>query len=124
MVGWVHDGIQQTDASYGMFNIILKDGTSSNNAMTLNGRVKQRYDYRLPQNNRITAVTIYYGNLIIGFRFHLSDGSNWDIGYVGGYMQTVDIAENEVIVGFKSKSHPDCPAIYTEIQFLTMRRPN
>ena len=37
--------------------------------------------------------------------------------YIGGYNKetvTVDIADNEVIVGFKSKSDPECPAWYTE----------
>ena len=70
------------------------------------GTVFVRYDYFLPQNNRITKVTIYYEYYILGFRFHLSDGSNWDIGYLRGDTVTVDIADNEVIVGFKSKSHP------------------
>ena len=70
------------------------------------------YDYYLPQKNRITAVTIYYSYIIVGFRFHLSDGSNWSIGDVEGLLWTVtvDIADNEVIVGFNSKSHPKCPA--------------
>ena len=88
--------------------------------MTLNGDVQNRYDYFLPQNKKITAVTIYYGNFIGGFRFHLSDGSEWDIGYVGrGQTVTVNIADNEVIVGFKAKSLPDCPARYVEWQFIT-----
>jgi hypothetical protein len=46
----------------------------------------------------------------------LSDGSNWgigDIGY-GDDTVTVDIADNEEIVGFKAKSHPVCPAAYVE----------
>ena len=87
--------------------------------MTLFGEVKQRYDYFLPLNNKITKVTIYYNQIIYGFRFHLSDGSEWDIGHIGGYMQTVDIADNEVIVGFKSKSDPERPAWYVEWQFIT-----
>ncbi len=85
----------------------------------------QRYDYFLPPNNRITAVTINYHGCINGFRFHLSDGSCWDIGsVVYGYDQTetVDIADNEVIVGFKAKSHRDCPAAYVEWQFITARQ--
>ncbi len=91
-----------------MFNMILKDGTRSDNAMTLYGDVFERYDYYLPQNKRITAVTIYYNYSIFGFRFHLSDGSDWGIGRVdyGGQTVTVNIADNEVIVGFKAKSAP------------------
>ena len=43
IVGWVHDGHKQT--GYGsMFNMILKDGTRSDNAMTWNGYVHDRYD--------------------------------------------------------------------------------
>ncbi len=122
MVAWEYNGDEQT-SGLSMFNMILKDGTRSDNAMTRNGKVYDRYDYSLPQNKRITAVTIYFYNIIYGFRFHLSDGSNWDIGGVGYDMQTqtVDIADNEVIVGFKAKSHPDCPAMYAEWQFITAR---
>ncbi len=79
--------------------------------MTVYGMyVWQRYEYFLPQNKKITKVTIYYEGNIQGFRFHLSDGSNWDIGYLGDQSVTVYIADNEVIVGFKSKSDTDCPA--------------
>ena len=37
----------------------------------------------------------------------------------GGNMLTVDIADNEVIVGFKAKSAPISPAVYVEWQFIT-----
>ncbi len=104
-----------------MFNMILRDGTRSDNPFIEDGVVLQRYDYYLPPNNKITKVAIYYYGCIDGFRFHLSDGSDWDIGYIVGddYMQTIDISDNQVIVGFKAKSHPDCPAYYTELQFIT-----
>ena len=104
-----------------MFNMILQDGTRSDNAFTdYHGNVQKRYDYFLPQNKRITAVTIYHDGIILGFRFHLSDGSNWGIGRLGDHQtQTVDIADDEVIVGFKAKSLPDCPAQYVEWQFIT-----
>ena len=114
-----------------MLNMILKDGTRSKNPFIGYKGVLQSYDYFLPPNNRITAVTIYYKYFIDGLRFHLSDGSEWDIGYGFDYCdglvfetETVDIADNEVIVGFNSKSHPRYIAIYAEIQFLTMRKPN
>ena len=88
--------------------------------MTVGLYVKQSYDYFLPQNNMITKVTIYYDNCILGFRFHLSDGSKWEIGRAVYYKtETVDIADNEVIVGFKAKSDPQCPAQYVEWQFIT-----
>ncbi len=91
-----------------MFNMMLKDGTSSG---PTNRYLDIRYTYRLPQNTRITAVTIYYDDIIYGFRFHLNDGSDWGIGVIshGGH-ETVEIADNEVIVGFKAKSDPECPA--------------
>ncbi len=100
--------------------MILQDGPRSDNPFTRSdGRVYKRYDYFLPENKRITAVTVYYNYYIRGFRFHLSDGSKWDIGSVSGYHETVNIADNEVIVGFKAKSHPVCPAMYVEWQFIT-----
>ncbi len=106
--------------------MILQDGTKSENPMTKWGTVFDRYDYYLPQNKRITAVTIYYRDCIRGFRFHLSDGSKWRIGQVRVGLRfitkTVDIADNEVIVGFKSNSHPDCPALYVEWQLITARQ--
>ena len=104
-----------------MFNMILKDGTKSDNLMTIRSTVKQRYDYFLPQNKEITAVAIYYRGFVFGFRFFLSDGSWWDIGRVDDYETTeiVEITEKEVIVGFKAKSHPDCQTWYVEFQFIT-----
>ena len=97
--------------------MMLKDGTSSDKSY---GYLDMRYTYFLPQNNKITAVTIYYDSIIGGFRFHLSDGSTWDIGMIShGGTETVEIADNEVIVGFKAKSDPDLPAFYVEWQFIT-----
>ena len=121
MVGLEHNGEKQTNAGGMMFNMILQDGTKSDNAFIQFGIVRQRYEYFLPQNNRVTAVTIYYNHWINGFRFHLSDGSNWDIGMFGGLTQTVKISDNEVIVGFKAKSKSDCPAQYVEWQFITAK---
>ncbi len=43
-----------------MFNMILQDGTRSDNAFTVDGKVLDRYDYFLPHSKRVTAVTIYY----------------------------------------------------------------
>ena len=87
------------------------------------GELRQKYNYFLPQNNKITKVTMYYNQVefIYGSIFHLSDGSNWEIGRFKDWMstETVDIADNEVIVGFRAKSHFDYPAIYVEWQFIT-----
>ena len=117
MVGIEHDGEEQIndilDDNRCMFNIILQDGTRSDNAMTVDGTVWKRYDYFLPQKKRITKVTIYFKGCILGFRFHLSNGSEWDIGRVDWFeicKKTVEISDNEVIVGFKAKSQPKCPA--------------
>ena len=104
MVGWEHDGKPKTSLSGCMFNMILRDGTSSNNSMAEpDGKEYNRYYYYLPQNTRITAVTIYYDEFISGFRFHLGDGSEWDIGYFAFGLDennNFEIADNEVIVGF------------------------
>ena len=98
-----------------MFNIILRDGTRSTYSMTWSdGKLHDRYDYFIPKNNKITKVTIYYSDFINGFRFHLGDGSDWDIGYIEGATETIDLADNEVIVGFKSKSHFTSQAYYVE----------
>jgi hypothetical protein len=40
------------------------------------------------------------------------------LGYTA---EIVDIADNELIVGFKAKSKPESPAVYTEWQFITAR---
>ena len=61
---------------------------------------------------------MYYDKIIYAFIFHFIDGSDWCIGSVVGYddepEMTVNIADNEVIVGFKATSHPICPAYYVE----------
>ena len=62
IAGLEHSGEEQYDAGY-LFNMILQDGTRSVNAFIDGlGRVYERYDYFLPQNKRITKVTIYYNN--------------------------------------------------------------
>ena len=101
--------------------MILRDGTRSDRSFRMNGRDRQRYDYFLPEKNKITKVTIHYLDFIEGFRFHLDDGSNWTIGQVDGNqrIKTVEIANKEVIVGFKAKSYPWNPACYTQWQFIT-----
>jgi hypothetical protein len=60
MVAWEHNGHKQTTTYGCMFNMILQDGTRSDNLMTWFGNVYDRYDYFLPENKRITKVTIYY----------------------------------------------------------------
>ena len=85
IAGIEHDGYEQTDAGC-LFNMILQDDTRSDNPFTWsNGELYKRYDYFLPQNTRITKVTIYYDYIICGFRFHLSDGSTWCIGEIGDW---------------------------------------
>ena len=67
IVAWEHNGGTQTFSPDGnMFNMILRDGTRSDNAfpMIWDGDVLDSYDYFLPQNKRITAVTIYYYGII------------------------------------------------------------
>ena len=44
MVGWEHNGKHQT--MYGdLFNMILQDGTRSDNSFTWYGKENDRYDY-------------------------------------------------------------------------------
>ena len=38
-----------------------------------------------------------------------------------GNDETIFIRHDEVIVGFKAKSKPESPAVYTEWQFITAR---
>ena len=64
IAGWEHEGHEQTNDFSCMFNMILQDGTRSDNPMTLYGKVRKRYNYFLPQNKKISAVTIYYDNCI------------------------------------------------------------
>ena len=107
-----------------MFNMICKNGTRTNKPFKWsNGKVCDRYCYFLPLNKKIIKVTIYSHAMIDGFRFHFSDGSNWEIGWIDDRWntETVVIAEDEVIVGFKAKSYPDRPAFYTEWQFITAK---
>ena len=48
----------------------------------------------------------------------------WEIGLIDSWMdmQTVQIAENEVIVGVKAKLLDGCQSIYTDFQFHIGRR--
>ena len=62
-------------------------------------------DIRITIHNSIiihpNPITRYYLYIYIDSRY-------------GCQTVTVNIADNEVIVGFKAKSYPDCPAAYVE----------
>ena len=78
----------------------------------------------MPPNNKIKKVIIYRDVYICGFSFYFGFRSEWKIGKTAigqTVKETIDISDNEVIVGFKAKSSPECPAAYTEWQFITAR---
>ena len=69
---------------------------------------KKKYDYLLPENKKITKVTTYYEEVIMGFKFEFENGTYWDVGFVDHYdRETIQLGEKEVIVGFCAKSDRD-----------------
>ena len=71
--------------------------------------------------NKIRSVTVHYCYYILGFSFFDKDGALlWEIGYTDDPelpKETVEIAENERIIGVKAKLYPDWQSIYTDWQF-------
>ncbi len=67
---------------------------------------------------RIRSVTIYHRDSFIeGFTFFDKDGALlWEIGWIDpdDDMETVLLAENEVIVGVVAKLYPRCQSCYTD----------
>jgi hypothetical protein len=116
------------------FENYLEDGTHiSMNFILSNGdRSKQRdrqwptkYTHMMPADarNKIRSVNIHYNHYychILGFEFFDKDGALlWEIGWTDADhdVETVEIAENERIIGVKAKLHPDWQTAYTDWQF-------
>ena len=75
----------------------------------------------------IRSVHIYYrdGNWIGGFKFYNKHNSLlWEIGFTTGSslkVETVELEDNEVIIGVKAKLTPGWQSLYTDLQFLIGR---
>ena len=75
----------------------------------------------------IRSVHIYYldGYNIVGFKFYNKHNSLlWEIGFTTRSdlkVETVELEDNEVIIGVKAKLHPECQSAYSDLQFLIGR---
>ena len=74
----------------------------------------------------IRSVHIYYsgGYNITGFKFYNKHNSLlWEIGYIKSNfeVETVELENNEVIIGVKAKLCDGYQSIYTDFQFLIGR---
>ncbi len=70
--------------------------------------------------NKIRSVTIHYEYYIMGFSFFDKDGALlWKHGKTWSHYEseTVEISENERIIGVKAKLDPRYQSIYTDFQF-------
>ena len=91
------------------FNFILSNGTRSTQRDVYN---PTDYTFMIPADalNKIRSVNIHHDfNCIGSFHFFDKDGALlWKIGYISSWLtiETVLLAENEVIVGVVAKLHP------------------
>ena len=73
----------------------------------------------------IRSVHIYHGSGICGFKFKNKHNSLlWEIGYTtwsGLNVETVELEDNEVIIGVKAKLCVGYQSVYTDLQFLIGR---
>jgi hypothetical protein len=116
----------QQDGTSKFFNPILSNGDRSHQR---DACVKQYYTHMMPEGSqdKIRSVTIHFYGNIYGFSFFDKDRKLlWKIGYTkslytvinsGDKVETVLIAENEVIVGVKARLFPGCQSVYTDFQF-------
>ncbi len=101
-----------------LMNFILSNGDRS----TQRDGDRKYYDHMIPADviNRIRSITIHYLNTIGGFCFFDKDGALlWKIGGFESCMdkETVEIAENERIIGVKAKLWGGFQSIYSDWQF-------
>ena len=101
------------------FNFVL-----SNDARSTQRDVRDptNFTHMIPAEalNKIRSVTIHYWGTIIGFSFFDKDGALlWKIGGTASVLkkETVEIAENERIIGVKAKLDPKWQSCYTDWQF-------
>ena len=73
----------------------------------------------------IRSVHIYYWDGAIGgFKFFNKHNSLlWEIGFTPSHLkvETVELEDNEVIIGVKAKLNPNWQSKYTDLQFLIGR---
>ncbi len=116
------NGVENNEDGYGVrFNWILSNGDRS----TQRDKGKTYSDYMIPADalNKIRRVAIHYlpNECIRGFSFFDKDGALlWEHGWIQSWLkqETVEIAENEKIIGVKAKLLTDDLSIYTDFQFL------
>ncbi len=133
----MRDKYQATGTPFlsGFENETEDGGSPSMNFILSNGdRSKQRdedwptkYTHMMPADahNKIRSVTIHYEyyieGSIWGFSFFDKDGALlWKIGNTTDYLsmkETVEIAENERIIGVKAKLYLGWQSLYTDWQF-------
>ena len=111
--------INKQDGSGQFLNFILSNGVRS--------KQKDRYyptDYThmLPEDaeKRIRSVEIFYGDIVYGFLFF--DKNNtllWKIGLIDSDcdVETVVLADNEIIIGVVAKLRAGYQSLYTDFQF-------
>ncbi len=101
-------------------NFILSNGDRSKQ---IDEEWPTKYTHMMPADahNKIRSVTIHYTCNIRGFSFFDKDGALlWEHGYTTGKglkKETVEIAENERIIGVKAKVHPEYKTLYSDWQF-------
>ncbi len=75
----------------------------------------------MPGNKVVRSVQIYYGEWIYAFRFFDKEELPiWKIGMIDStndWVETVVLAENEVIVGVVATLYPGYQSAYTNFQF-------
>ncbi len=106
------------------FNFILSNGERSTQ---IDRSFPTKYTHMMPQElpSRIRRVTIHYRGFIRGFSFFDKDGVIiWKHGdtWPDLSVETVMLAENEVIMGVKAKLYDECQSIYTDFQFQIAAR--
>ncbi len=100
-----------------MFNFILSNGYRSTQR---DEDDPTDYTHMIPKYalNKIGSVTIHYNRCICGFSFFDKDGALlWKIGNTGSWLslETMEIAENEVIVGVVAKLLSGWQSVYTNL---------
>jgi hypothetical protein len=75
---------------------------------------------------RIKTVQIFFNsNCIFGFKFLAKDSTLlWKIGYTTATscgIETIELEDNEVIIGVNAKLFPNKQAAYTDFQFIVGR---
>lgn len=113
-------GFENSDGKSCFYNFILSNGDRTEQASALTMK-----DHMIPDGKSVKKVQIFCNNVlnIEGFQFFDRDGNVvFKIGRQTDAVSEVELQDDEQIIGFKAKLYKHFQAVYSDFQFMIVRK--